>query len=274
MVDELTRSAGVPAVSGRVLASGERKSFAARKIILAAGTLASTRLILRALDIQQPVSMLSSPTAAFLLWLPGKLGTKIMPGFGLGQLSFAMSLGGEVTAFGSTFSTTGIPVSEFARRVPMRRRYGIDLLKGMMSSCVVGNLFLPGDLTRAKVKLKGNGALVVSGSYSDNVSSLMAESRKKLSRSYRSLGALLLPGSFTVGSPGGDIHYSGTLPMRENPIIGQTNSLGGVHGLEDVHVVDGSCLPTLPAKSNTLTIMANADRIGGQIARQLNEARA
>jgi choline dehydrogenase-like flavoprotein len=77
---------------------------------------------------------------------------------------------------------------------------------------------------------------------------------------------VLLPGSFTVGRPGGDIHYSGTFPMRKSPSLGETSQLGEVKELEGIFVVDGACLPTLSEKSHTLTIMANADRIGKQIA--------
>lgn len=157
-------------------------------------------------------------------------------------------------------------MSEFARHIPMSRRYGVDLLKGLLSSCVVGNLFLPGQLTMARVSLKGDGSLAVSGAYSDGVALLMDEARKKLSKAYWSIGALMLPGSYTLGHPGGDIHYAGTLPMRDTPVLGETSSLGEVEGMDGVYVVDGACLPSLPAKSHTLTIMANADRIGRAIA--------
>ena len=80
---------------------------------------------------------------------------------------------------------------------------------------------------------------------------------------------ILLPGSYTVGLPGGDIHYAGTLPMRDRPVLGETSSLGEVEGIDGVYVVDGACLPALPAKSHTLTIMANADRIGSAITKSL-----
>ena len=160
-------------------------------------------------------------------------------------------------------------MSEFARHIPMSRRYGVDLLKGLLSSCVVGNLFFPGNLTKATVTLKSDGSLSVSGKYDDSVASLMDEARKKLSKAYWSIGALLLPGSYTEGLPGGDIHYAGTLPMRDKPVLGETSSLGEVEGIDGVYVVDGACLPVLPAKSHTLTIMANADRIGSAIAKSL-----
>lgn len=266
VVEGLTCDSGYWTVTGQTVGDGERRSVTSGKIVLAAGTLATTRIVLKAVNHRRPIPLLSSPTAAFLLWVPRLLGTQRMPGFGLGQLSFVLSLRDGIDAFGSTFSTTGIPMSEFARHVPMGRRYGIDLLRGLLSSCVVGNVFLPGHLTKAEAKLAGNGSLVVSGSYGDDVLPLMGEVRKKLRKAYWSMGALLLPGSFTVGRPGGDIHYAGTLPMRHKPVIGETTPLGEVKGMDGVYVVDGACLPILPAKSHTLTIMANADRIGRSIA--------
>lgn len=269
VVDGLTRTDGYWAVDGKTISNGERRSITARRIVLAAGTLVTTRIVLKTLDHRRPVPLLSCPTAAFLLWLPRLLGIPRMPGFGLGQLSFALALHDNSTAFGSTFATTGIPLSEFVRHVPMKRRYGIDLLSGLLSSCVVGNIFLPGHLTAAEAILKEDGSLIVSGDYGDEVMPLMAEAQRKLRKVYWSMGAMLLPGSFTVGRPGGDIHYAGTLPMRKLPTFGETSQLGEVKGLEGVYVADGACLPMLPERSHTLTIMANADRIGNLLVMKL-----
>jgi choline dehydrogenase-like flavoprotein len=138
------------------------------------------------------------------------------------------------------------------------------VLGGLLSSCLVGNLFLPGRLSSARVSLSSGDqpSLRIEGGYSDRVPAVMAEAARSLRRAYRQLGAVMLPMSFTVGRAGSDIHYAGTLPMRAAPLPGETNSLGELHGLDGVHVVDGACLPTLSEKSHTLTIMANADRIG------------
>ena len=212
--------------------------------------------------------MLTCPTAAFLLWLPRLLGEPRDQTFGLGQLSFSLALQ-KITAFGSTFSTSGISISEFVRHLPLQRRYGIDLLKGLLSSCVVGNVFLPGNLSISKAKLQGDGSLLVSGGYSAKVPDIMIEISRRLKNVYGLLGAKMLPGSFTVGSPGGDIHNSGTLPMRQNPSLGETDSLGELKGFVGVHIVDGASLPTLTEKSHTLTLMANADRISRVVAKKM-----
>jgi hypothetical protein len=80
------------------------------------------------------------------------LGEPRISAFGWGQLSFSLALENEITAFGSTFSKTGITISEFVRYLPLQRRYGIDLLRGLLSSCLAGNVFLPGNLSTSEAK--------------------------------------------------------------------------------------------------------------------------
>lgn len=266
IVDSLRQMQGGWCIEGRSTSNNVLKSISASRIVMAAGTLATTRIILKSLGYTQSVPVLSCPTAAFLLWLPRMTGARRTRGFGLGQLSFALSLHGDVTAFGSTFSTTGIQLSEFARHIPMGRRCGISLLRSLLSSCVVGNIFLPGRLIAAEAKLGSDNSLFITGKYDNNVMPLMREASRKLRKAYWHMGAVLLPGSFTVAPPGADIHYAGTLPMRASPSRGETSSHGEVEGLEGVFVVDGACLPILLEKPHTLTIMANADRIGSQLA--------
>lgn len=266
LVEQLSRKEGFLAIEGKSLSDRECGSISATKILLAAGTLATTRIVLQALKHKEEVPLLSCPTAAFMLWAPRFFGISRVASASIGQLAFTLPLIGGVTAFGATFLTTGIGTSEFLRRAPMKRRYGIDLFRSLLSSCIVGNLFLPGNLTHAKARIQGNGNLNVIGKHSDDVRPLMNDAAMKLRQSYLKLGAILLPKSFTIGSVGGDIHYAGTHPMRNTPAIGETNLFGEVKSLDGVHVVDGACLPTLPAKSHTFMIMANADRIGREIA--------
>ena len=58
--------------------------------------------------------------------------------------------------------------------------------------------------------------------------------------------------------------------MRRNPGAFETNEDGELAGLPGLHIVDGAVLASLPAKAHTLTIMANADRIGRSMAKVLN----
>ena len=269
IVDQLIKNGNMWTVAGLINSSKERRAITASRVVLAAGTLATTRIALQALKYEQSVRVLSCPTAAFLLWLPRFLGAARTPAFGLGQLSFSLGLKNDVTAFGSTFATTGIPISEFARHLPMQRRVSIDFLSAWLSSCLVGNVFLPGKFSSSTAQLRGDGVLSVQGGGEDEVNKLMPKISARLRQEYARLGAWMVPQSFTLGKRGSDIHYAGTLPMRKQPLVGETNEFGELQGLQGVYVVDGACLPVLSEKSHTLTVMANAVRIGQELVKEL-----
>jgi len=265
-VDEVVRGQGGWSIFGQLSETKEAFKYSAKYIVLAAGTLASTRLILNAIDLRSPVRMFSSPTAAFMVFAPKKIGLERKPAFGLGQMSYVLNLANGINAFGSTFLTAGIPVTEFLKFLPFRKRFGVDLLRVLLNSCVVGNVFLPGSLSDVTVQLRSDGSLRVEGGHKTLVDQVLIEARRKIQILYWMMGGIVLPRSFSAGRPGADIHYAGTIPMKQNPGLGEASAFGEVVGMEGVYVVDGSCLPELTEKSHTLTIMANADRIGHSIA--------
>ena len=65
-----------------------------------------------------------------------------------------------------------------------------------------------------------------------------------------------------VAAPGASTLSGGSLPMRAVPGHLQTDRLGRPTGFKRVHVVDASVFPEIPATTVTLTVMANAHRIG------------
>ena len=80
-------------------------------------------------------------------------------------------------------------------------------------------------------------------------------------RAYRALGAISHPGFIQESPVGWGFHFAGTLPMRRSPGKFETDMFGRLWNSKRIHVIDGSILPSLPAKNLTLTIMANAARI-------------
>ena len=269
IVEEIVRAGKT--LHARGMLRGTPHTLSATKIILAAGVLASTRIALKSLMLRRELPVLSCPTAAFLLWLPRLFGIQPKATFGFGQLSYAIDLGDDVSGYGSTYCTTGIPLSEFIRYMPFARPYSAMLLRGLLSSCLAGNLYLPGNFSTSTVRLKDDGSLLISGGFSEKSSAVMRRAAAKLRSAYWACGAVLLPTSFTVGMPGGDIHCSGTFPMRSQPVLGTTSPSGEVHGLAGVFIADGACLPELSEKPHLLTLMANAHRIGRHIAESQGE---
>lgn len=87
-----------------------------------------------------------------------------------------------------------------------------------------------------------------------------------LLRAFRPLRTLVLLPQLHVWESGRGNHLGGTFPMARRPRGLQSDVLGRPGGLERVHLVDGSVLPTIPATTVTFSIMANAHRIGHQAA--------
>jgi choline dehydrogenase-like flavoprotein len=88
--------------------------------------------------------------------------------------------------------------------------------------------------------------------------------RQRLTTIWRKLGARPLPGA-TLATAGTDAHLGGVFPMGVVAPHG-TNNYGELHAAPRLYLVDGSVLPSIPSKFTTLTIMANADRIGRYLA--------
>ncbi len=91
---------------------------------------------------------------------------------------------------------------------------------------------------------------------------VMKRTVRKLSRHRGKLRALPLGPFMRVGTPGQFFHSGGSLPMRDEPNRLETDVLGRPQGLSRVHVVDASVFPSVPATSITMSVMANAHRIG------------
>jgi choline dehydrogenase-like flavoprotein len=85
---------------------------------------------------------------------------------------------------------------------------------------------------------------------------------RKLRRLAPVLGAALVPGACQTTQPGRGFHSGGTWPMSAQPHAGASDVLGRPFGWSRVHLVDASVLPAIPATTITLSVMANAHRIG------------
>ena len=109
---------------------------------------------------------------------------------------------------------------------------------------------------------KSGNEFVLSGAVS-------AETRERVvevARATRAIGAL---GGFRplvrflrISAPGQSFHSGSSFPMSSSPRITESDRLGRPGGLTRIHAVDATVLPDVPAPPLTLTVMANAHRIG------------
>jgi len=90
---------------------------------------------------------------------------------------------------------------------------------------------------------------------------------RMLLRFFRSLGCIALK-TIRPGH-GSSIHYAGTFPITPHDAPLTCDRDGRLRGTRAVYLADGSVFPWLPPKGLTFNIMANADRVGLQLARTL-----
>lgn len=88
---------------------------------------------------------------------------------------------------------------------------------------------------------------------------------RKLRESSNLLRGIPLGPLLRTGKPGRSFHSGGTFPMRDNPGPLQSDVYGRPFGMKRVHAVDSTIFPSIPATTITLSVMANAHRIGSGI---------
>jgi len=69
-----------------------------------------------------------------------------------------------------------------------------------------------------------------------------------------------------LSAPGTGYHCGGSFPHRHKKVSTfETDLLGRPFDWENIYVIDGSVLPSIPATTIAFTIMANALRIATQV---------
>jgi choline dehydrogenase-like flavoprotein len=126
---------------------------------------------------------------------------------------------------------------------------------------VMQGLLHSDDSDPLSLKIAGEGRYVLSGAVSGAVRAAVARIGRKLMSARRELGFLPLTPLTKISSPGQSYHSGSTFPMSANPGPLETDVWGRPRGLQRLHAVDATVLPSIPAPTFTFTVMANAHRI-------------
>lgn len=237
----------------------------ARLVLLAAGTIGSTRLVTGLMKWHgRRFRLLNNPAFAFAVMLPCRLGTALPEqGFAMSQLSFVASLDHSY-ATGSLYAADGFPASELIEQIPFSFAGGRRIIAQITSALVLGLGYFPGEFSdnHLCVEPAAEGEHIrIEGRRTAQFEPAFKALRRRLIRAFLQMGAIVLPRSTKVLPQGGDSHYAGTLPMGD-----LLTSDCELVGMPNIFVVDGACFARLPAKHLTFSVMANADRVGRRIA--------
>lgn len=261
-------------LSGTDRSTGEPLAVEAQRVVLAAGAIPTTRLVLDLLCLHgRELPLQSSPAVSFAMLSPGKIGAPLSPqGFGLAQLTISCDLSGigapGTLAFGSIFEAEGVSAADLASKLPLTRIGAMGFLRNLVAALQIGLIYLPGEYGDTRLRLsrpdgEGRAILAIRGGFRDGTAATFRRLARLISIELLRCGALVLPGSTQLMAPGAEVHYGASLPMGGEFV----SATGEVRGAPGVFVADGAALPRVAAKHHTFTVMANADRIGLGIAR-------
>ncbi len=243
--------------------------FYSKIIILAAGTIGSTKLALKLnKHFNEPITLKNTPMYPFALLFPREFGRKkTYKSFSYWHMSYYLqleNLSKRHKIYGHITTTDGINNSELSDRIPLPYPLNNLLSNFLWPKMLLGTCIFPGYFSQNKIELKKNNILNIKGNTSNEYLKYVKITKKTLSKIFRKLGAIMLSSS-TLPTLGVDSHYASSMPMKENPNKMETNMNGLIGGKGNIYCVDGAVLSELPAKSHTFTIMANADRISKSI---------
>lgn len=117
------------------------------------------------------------------------------------------------------------------------------------------------DSENIHIELSKNDTLTVTGEKQNQNQRI-----KKIIQFFKNYG--LVP-TYEISIPGRSFHCGGSFPMTSNGKSSlnsiSTNTMGLLQNTNNVHIVDASIFPSIPAQTITYTVMANAYRIGSLV---------
>lgn len=265
-------------VCARDVATNERLAFAAPRVVLAAGTLGTARLVLRSLGrYDEPVPLVANPYTYLPCLVWRRLGRPTRDRrHSLTQLTMIYDPGrlGAHVVQPQVYSYRSLLLHRLVKESPLSVRESIPLLRLLEDYFVVVGVFHPDRPGGSKSMCLRRGDTAEFDTLEIRYAPTSDE-RRVQRRTEKSLGGLLrrlscLPLKRIAPGDGASIHYAGALPMtRRGEADSLTTTLAGeLRAAPGVFIADGATFPDLPAKGLTFTLMANAHRIGTALSRQ------
>jgi hypothetical protein len=259
--------------------TGQPSVVRARRLLLAAGALGTSRIVLRSLGLMNRDFPILSNAYTYLpcvnLAMFGRPAQDRR--HSLAQLCgvFAEDLGSLDASILSFFSYRSLLLFKLVKEMPMHPALGLATARLLLTSLTIVGVHHPERRTPMKtMRLTGIGdaeRLEIAYSTPDDERAWLARRTSKIRSALRALGCIAL-GTIAPGN-GSSIHYAGALTITadRNDAAGTADS-GALHRAPAVYVADSANWRYLPAKGLTMSLMANARRVAAVACASLADA--
>ena len=268
-VDALEERADDVRLQLRMLSDGSVSELTAGRVFVGAGALATTRLLLRSLEAyDRPVNLLDNSYFTLPVVRTRRSGRveRGREGVTLAQAFLELDTDGSPVHL-QVYGFNELMLRALAARVRLPEDVCERFFQPVLGRLLLVQGYLHASASPAiRVRLQRDGTLVAEPGAGPDPRPAVAEVLRRLRRLRRLLRFTPVAPMVHVWTHGKGFHVGGSFPMREKPGAFETDLVGRPAGLERVHVVDSAVFPTLPPTTITLSIMANAHRIGTRVA--------
>jgi choline dehydrogenase-like flavoprotein len=261
-------------VTAEPLEGGEPVRFELGRLVLAAGALCTTKILLdsifrRSGRIEAAGGLMDNRQVHVPFLTLGLIGTEVdTSAYQFHQIAFGLDRGVPARyVHGQITTLKAASLHPILQSLPMDLRSALSAFQRLRAGLGVANVNLPDSRREAsRVTIQPSGGVTGSNLVLDYVPDSGEEDESKsavrtIRRSLRRLGCLPVPGMTRTLPKGNSVHYAGTLPMTASPRPFATAPDGRSWDFPNLYVVDGAVLPALPSINHTLTLMANATRV-------------
>lgn len=254
-------------------ASRALRTIRAQAVVLAAGTVDTTRILLSSVSAASPVGLGNEHGLVGRYvhdhprdWWPVEFERPLTlldhP------LYLARAAYGTSPSLSGASATIGLAATRDLAKTwigQKGRRFGVQVFGTMTPSedHVIR-------LSANRVDRLGLPCVEINVRYDDAARTTLSDMRDRFARVFADAGAPVRVESVNwMPRPGSSVHYAGSVRMHTKPDLGVLDGWNRVHTCPNVVVVDMSCFTTNPEKNPTLTAMALSARAARRLAHDL-----
>jgi hypothetical protein len=263
-------------VSGKHVDTGDAVRFSARAVLMAAGAVQTTRIVLRSLnlfDAPAPILMKNHYHIPFLI--PSRIGKPAAAkNHSLAQVTMhgLSREKGMSSMFAQMIGYKSLLLYKLLNYSPLSIPESSEIFSVLAPALIFGDFRFPTSLSAQHSltlsKTSAGERIRIAYPDDDHIKRTQDDIIKKAKSTLRSLGLYALTSVRHMF--GATSQYAGGVPMGDEgefPAVVQQD--GSVAGLSGVYVADAASWRALPSKPSGLTMMANAHRIGSGVAARL-----
>ena len=234
--------------------SNQNIKYSIKNVFCCLGVISSTQLILKMEEAYNaPTKLCTTPLAYFLAFTGKKRENSTQ--FGLSSLSFRLN---NENASGGLFPCNEDMLSHIKlfRLLPAVFKTLLD--KVFLQRLFVVNIFFHSNMSNNKISISNKGQCNIIGRNNPSLKFHFKRSKAIIKKELKRFNIFVIPVIHKIATPGSDVHYGGTIPIKINPEKLNCDSSGRLHGHKAFYVADACSLESIPGKPHSFHSIAQS----------------